>query len=118
MVQVDYRNQYFDIIYEFDLYEEKTADGHFLCRMCRNHPSETKPPKVLKYRDREKLWIKHSFEPLAKYTRETFTDDAVLCLSLFGRGSTSAVIVSGKSLAKLRKRGDVFREIPVVDRKA
>jgi hypothetical protein len=118
MVQIHYRNQFFDIVSDFDLSEEKTADGRFLCRMCRDHPSKINSPKILKYRTREKLWIKHSFEPLAEYTRETFTDDAVLCLSRFGVGSTSAVIVSGKSLVKLRKREDVFREIPVVDKKA
>lgn len=113
MVSVDYRNQNYDIIMEFDLYEEETPEGRYLCSACRDWPNEEKPPEVLEYDSRAELWIKHSFEKLAEYTREEFTADALLCLCRYG-GSTAAFIASGEKLEKLRKREDFFREMPVI----
>ncbi|HIJ95955.1 MAG TPA: hypothetical protein HPP94_09505 [Desulfuromonadales bacterium] len=112
-VTVDYRNQNYDTIMEFDLYEEETPEGRYLCSSCRDYPNEDNPPEVIEYENRAELWIKHSFEKLAAYTREEFTDDALLCLCRYG-GSTAAFVASGKKLEKLRKREDFFKEIPVV----
>ncbi len=113
MVMVDYRNQNYDIIMEFDLYEEETPEGRYLCTSCRDYPNEDNPPEVTEYENRAELWIKHSFEKLATYTREEFTDGAVLCLCRCG-GGTAAFVSAGKKLEKLRKREDFFKEIPVV----
>ncbi|HIJ94513.1 MAG TPA: hypothetical protein HPP94_01980 [Desulfuromonadales bacterium] len=112
-VAVDYRNQNYDTIMEFDLYEEETPEGRYLCRMCRDHPNEENPPEVIEHENRAELWIKHSFEKLAAYTREEFTDGAVLCLCRYG-GGTAAFIAAGKKLKKLRKREDFFKELQVV----
>jgi len=115
MVMVDYGNLNFDIIMEFDLYEEETPEGRYLCSMCRDWPNENKPPEVIEYENRADLWIKHSFEKLAAYTRKDFTDDAVLCLSRFGAESTAACIVTaGEKLEKLRTKDSLFKELPVV----
>jgi hypothetical protein len=67
----------------------------------------------VEYNSREELWIRHSFEPLAEWTRETFTRDTMLCLCRY-RGSTAAVIAAGEMLDKARHRRDFFKEIPVV----
>lgn len=89
MVTVDYRNQFYDIIMEFDLYEEETQEGRYLCSMCRDWPNPNNPPEVIEYEDRAELWIQHSFEKMASYTRDEFTDDAVLGICRYG-GSTAA----------------------------
>ena len=115
MMQVYYRNQFFDIVSEFDLSEEKTSEGRYLCRRCRDHPSEVNPPKAMEYVTREELWIKHSFEPLAKYTRETFTNDAMLCLCR-DQGSTSGLIGAGEGLKRIKTRRDFFKALPVVEK--
>ena len=113
MVTVDYRNQFYDIIMEFDLYEEETPEGRYLCSMCRDNPNPDNPPEVIEYENRAELWSKHSFEKLAAYTREEFTDEAVLCLCRYG-GCTAAFVAAGEKLEKLRKREDFFIELPVV----
>ena len=116
MMQVYYRNQYFDIVSEFDLSEEKTSEGRYLCRLCRDHPSEVNPPTVLEYATRDELWIKHSFEPLAEYTRATFTKDAMLCLCR-DQGSSSGLIGEGELLTLIKSRRDFFKAIPVVEQR-
>ena len=113
MIMVDYRNRNYDVVAEFALYEEQTPDGRFLCSQCRDNPSEMNSLKVLKYATRDVLWIKHSFEPLAQWTREIFADDAVLCL-FRDNDSTAAHIASGEKLEKMRKRPGFFKEIPVI----
>ena len=114
MMTVDYSNLNFDIIMEFDLHEEETPEGRYLCSMCRDWPNVDNPPEVIEYENRADLWIKHSFEKLAAYTREEFTDDAVLAICRYGGGSTAAFVSAGKKLEKLRNREDFFKEMPVV----
>ena len=113
MVTVDYRNQFYDIIMECDLYEEETPEGRYLCSMCRDWPNPDNLPEVIEYENRAELWIKHSFEKLAAYTRDEFTNYAVLGICRYG-GSTAAFIATGEKLEKLRKREDFFIELPVV----
>jgi hypothetical protein len=112
-VRVFYRNQFYDIIMEFDLHEEETPTGRYLCSSCRDWQNENDQSKVIEYDSRDELWIKHSFEPLADYVREEFTDDALLCLFRYS-GCTTAFVANGERLEKLRKRDDFFKEIPVV----
>lgn len=112
-ISVDYRNQNYDTIMLFDLSEEETPEGRYLCSSCRDYPNEAYPPEVIEYENRAELWIKHSFEKLASYTRDEFTADAVLCLCRYG-GGTAAFVSAGEKLEKLRKREDFFKEMPVV----
>lgn len=114
-MRIDYRNEFFDIVTEFDLYEEKTPEGRYLCRICRDHPSEINPPEALEYDTREELWIKHSFEPLAAYTWDNFSDATMLCLCRY-QGCTSAVIATGELLDKARQRRDFFKAVPMVEK--
>jgi len=79
-VRVYRRRDFHDIVMEYDLYEEKTPDGRWLCRMCRDWPNPDKGEPCRIYEDRAALWIDHSFAPLATWTREFFTPEARLCL--------------------------------------
>ncbi|KAF0155440.1 MAG: hypothetical protein FD159_2174 [Syntrophaceae bacterium] len=113
MIGADYRNTNFDIIGEFDLYEERTPEGRWLCSMCRDHPHPDKTEPFIEYEDRKEMWIEHSFAPLAAWTRESFTINAVLCLYRDG-GSTWAVIEQGPNLKKTTESRYLFKKFPVL----
>ncbi len=113
MICVDYRKTNFDIIREFDLIEERTPEGHWLCSMCRDHPNPDKTELLIEYADRKKLWIEHSFAPLAAWTRESFTKDAMLCLYRSG-GTTWAAIEQRPNLKETRESRYLFKKFPVL----
>jgi hypothetical protein len=113
MVCVDYRNSDFDIIGEFDLYEERTPEGRWLCVLCRDHPHPDKTEPLIEYEDRKELWIDHSFAPLAAWTRESFTRNAILCLYRSG-GMTWARIEQGPTLKKTSESRYLFKKFPVL----
>jgi hypothetical protein len=75
VIQATYRNRPFDILMDFDLYEERTPEGHWICKLCRDLPNPESPEPFIEYAHRDKLWIKHSFEPPAAWTREHFQPD-------------------------------------------
>jgi len=104
---------FFDIIREFDLYEERTPEGRWLCSMCRDHPNPDKTESLIEYADRKKLWINHSFAPLAAWTRESFTRKAVLCLYRSG-GITWAAIEQKPNLKKPTESRYLFKKSPVL----
>lgn len=54
---------------EFDLYEEETPEGRYLCSMCPDHQNPDNPPEVIKYENRAELWIKHSTMPPTEFFR-------------------------------------------------
>ena len=113
MVGVEYRNINFDIIGEFDLYEEQMPSGCWVCRMCRDHPHPDKTEPLIEYKDRKELWIEHSFAPLAAWTRKSFTRNSVLCLSRSG-GMTWARIEQKQNVKKTNKGVNFFRKFPVL----
>jgi len=114
-VRVYWRRRFHDIVMEFDLYEEKTPDGRWLCSMCRDwpNPDKEKEEQYRTYDDRAALWIDHSFAPLAAWTREFFTPEARLCLCRY-RGCTSAFVEKGKRLKEIKNRRDCFKRLPVL----
>jgi hypothetical protein len=113
MICADYRNTNFDIICEFDLFEERTPEGRWLCSLCRDHPNPDKIEPLIKYEDHKELWIEHSFAPLAAWTRESFTRNAVLCLYRSG-GMTWAAIEQGPNLKKNTESRNLFKKFPVL----
>jgi len=112
-IRIFYGKEFYDIVKEFDLYEEQTPEGRWLCSACRNWPNPEKAEPIIEYEDRAALWIKHSFEPLAAWTRDSFTRNAKLCLFRY-RGCTSAFVAQGHLLKKIRKRRDYFKKVPVL----
>ena len=113
MICVGYRNTNFDIIREFDLFEERTREGQWLCSMCRDHPNPDKTEPLIEYEERKKLWIEHSFAPLAAWTRKSFTKDAMLCLYRSG-GTTWAAIEKKPHLTKTEQSPYLFKKFPVL----
>jgi hypothetical protein len=109
MIMVDYRNECYDIVTDFDLVEEQTPAGRFQCILCRDNPDRDNPNSLV-YETRERVWIKHSFEPLVQWTLETFTDDSVLWYD----GVTAAQITSREELEELQKNGESFKKIQVI----
>ena len=104
---------FFDIIQEFDLLEEQTQAGRWICWLCRDHPDLENPPQLVEYEDRRQLWIEHSFAPLAAWTRESFTKDAMLCLYRTG-GMTWAAIEQKLHLTKTEQSRYLFKKFPVL----
>ncbi len=76
-----YRRSLFDSLMNFDLYEEQTPQGSWVCTLRRDCPDPDNPDPLIEYANREELWIKHSFEPLAAWTRTAFAPNACLCFS-------------------------------------
>jgi len=113
-IRIYYREKiFFDIVTEFDLYEEKTPSGRWVCGLCRDHPHPDKIEPFIEYEDRKKLWIEHSFAPLAAWTQESFTRNARLCLHR-SRGTTWAVISQGQNPKETVKSRDFFKKLPVL----
>ncbi len=63
-----------DILVDFDVIEQRTADGRYRCRLCE--PADLFP-------SREALWTSHCLEPMLAWTNEHF--DASRSLLLFGQ---------------------------------
>jgi hypothetical protein len=98
---------------EFDLYEEQTAEGRWVCGLCRDWPDTDGSEPLVKYKDREELWIKHSFEPLAAWTRVSFTPAARLCLCRLPE-CTWALVTEGARLKETEKRRGFFKKLRVL----
>ena len=114
-MRVYYRKTFYDIITDFDLTEEQTAEGRWVCGLCRDWSETDGTEPLVDYKDREELWIKHSFEPLAAWTRASFTPAARLCLCRCSSGGiTSALVAQGALLEKTEKRRDFFKKLPVL----
>jgi len=108
-----YRKTHWDILATFDLFEEQTPEGRWVCRDCRDSPDRDETEPLVEYKDREELWIKHSFEPLAVWTRGSFIPAAMLCLFRYP-GCTWALVAQGARLKKAEKRRGFFKKLPVV----
>jgi hypothetical protein len=112
-IRVFYRKTFYDIITEFDLHEEQTAEGRWVCGLCRDWSETDGTEPLVEYKDREELWIKHSFEPLAAWTQASFTPAAMLCLCRLP-GCTCALVAEGARLKETEKRRDFFKKLPVL----
>lgn len=110
---VHYRKIFYDIITEFDLHEEQMAEGRWVCRLCRDWSETDGTEPLVEYNDREELWIKHSFEPLAAWTQASFTPAAMLCLCRLP-GCTWALVAEGARLKETEKRRGFFKKLPVL----
>lgn len=98
-VRIPFLQTIFDILMDFDLYEEKTPEGRWICTLCRVLPDPENPEPLIHYASREELWIKHSFEPLADWTQKTFSPEAWLCLC-HSKGTAWASIMRGAEVKK------------------
>lgn len=108
-----YRNRYHDIVAEFALSAERTPTGRFRCRLCLINPGNDNESPPEEYETCEQLWVEHCLKPLAEWTHENFTNDAMLCLCR-DRGSTAAFVCSGVEKERIMARRDFFKAVSVV----
>ena len=71
--------EYQDLIVDFDIFEETTAEGMYYCNECLERTY---------YPDRASLWRAHAFEGILKWINEINNDDWI-CLWGFPSGSGS-----------------------------
>ena len=123
-IRIPHQKEFFDIIIDFDLNEEHTSDGYWICTLCRDLPDPDQPEPLIEYESRETLWVKHSFEPLAAWTRKTFKPSC--CLYIYqSDGCTWAKIkeedaeAENHSLQQTREpeanaKANFFKKLPVL----
>lgn len=112
-VRVPFPQTIFDILLDFDLYEEETPEGRWTCTLCRDLPDPENPEPLIYYASREELWIKHSFEPLAAWTRKSFGPDTWLCLFRL-KGCAWASFARGVDAEEIENRPGFFKKVPVL----
>lgn len=109
-MRVPHQAEFLDILIDFDLYEENTPDGYWICTLCRDLPNPELPEPFVRYEDRETLWIEHSFEPLAEWTRKNFKKPD--CLYVYqSDGCTWAKIENAEAESHLRQQSGVYKKI-------
>lgn len=95
MLIASYKGQCWDILQEFDVYAQRSASGHYFCKLCV-------PPEVRWcYSSRELLWIAHSFKPLAVWLHENMIASNRLELYSY-KGATEAKIIHLDPLGVVR----------------
>jgi hypothetical protein len=67
----------------------------------------------IEYAHRAEFWIKHSFELLAVWTRETFCPEAWLCL-FRSKGASWASFIKGMDVKEVEKRPELLMKEPVL----
>ena len=104
-----HRKENWDILSEFDLYEQRNEYGQYFCQSCE-------PPEM--FTSREELWVKHSFEPLLKWCNEHLQRSRMLFF-LGREGHYSfAAIKRHEELSKMKAAEDFVYACPVVLRDA
>jgi len=104
-----HRKENWDILSEFDIYEQRNEYGQYFCQLCE-------PPKI--FTSRKELWVKHSFEPLLKWCNEHLQRSRML-LFLGREGNyTYADIKRYEELSKMKAAEDFVSACPVVLRDA
>ena len=66
----DEKGTYWDIVWDFDIYERHTDDGKYYCELCIEKTY---------YLTKTDFWIAHSFEPLLDWIN-SLTPDTYVCL--------------------------------------
>ncbi|MCF8129405.1 MAG: hypothetical protein K9N10_12890 [Deltaproteobacteria bacterium] len=112
-IQATYRNRHFDILMDFDLCEEQTLEARWICKLCRDWPNPEHPEPFVEYTLREELWIKHSFEPLATWTRENFQPGVWLCL-FRTKGASWASLRKGIDAKEVETQPELLMKVPVL----
>lgn len=72
-MRVNYMEIFWDIVTDFDVFEEFLPSGQYYCSECLPEFKKT-------FDSREKLWEEHSFEPLLEWCNEHFTSSHWLYL--------------------------------------
>ena len=68
----DEKGTYWDIVWDFDIYERRTDDGKYYCELCIEKTY---------YLTKTDFWIAHSFEPLLGCINSITPDTYVACMA-------------------------------------
>lgn len=112
-IWVKYKGILWDIIADFDVYEQRTSKGTYFCYLC-----EKEDHQVL-YPTRQDLWIEHSFKPLLEWALEYLIDSNRLYLMGGSGDQYSAACIqsldeNNKIYNKLKTIMDLHIILPVV----
>ena len=107
-IHAEYQKEYWDIIWEFDVFETRTADGRYYCHLCLAKHCEM-------FSSRKEMWEKHCFEELLEWVNDNFKTCNWICLHAIGKGSTDASLINEKDLGKSINCHETFvRAFPVI----
>jgi hypothetical protein len=100
----------FDILTEFDLFEDKNEFGYF-CGLC-NSPEY--------FKNRYDLWVTHAYVPLFKWLTENITQENYLCIfQTEDRGALWAKILNKEAIENNKEKElMVFCELVIKNPKA
>lgn len=103
---IDDKDNWWDIITDFDLGAEQDDAGRYYCCLCVEERREFFPSK-------RELWEKHSLEPALAWANENLRPDRWLCL--FGKPNESgwAELVDADKLPECRQAKKFYAAYPV-----
>ncbi|MBF0121272.1 MAG: hypothetical protein HQK79_20755 [Desulfobacterales bacterium] len=106
-IRVYYKSEFWDIVWDFDVYERCDPKCKYYCNGCL--------PEYKKfYSRRQELWINHCFEPLLKWTNETFIPSKWLYLGGEIEHGSRALIIDENEVKNSTKYNDFKHIFPIV----
>ena len=102
----DDKDNYFDILTEFDLSAERDAAGRYYCDCCAEEQRTF-------YASLGELWEKHSLEPMLVWANEVLRAESWLCLYGKPRHSTWAELVTAENVPNCRSDKSFYAAYPV-----
>jgi hypothetical protein len=99
---------FWDGLMDFDVYEEQSATGEYFCDLCDKQYRQYYPSIIA-------LWESHCFENILDWSNKKLTADKILCLYQFGKGSTSANLLSSSEWdSHKQKHNDTpYKVVPI-----
>lgn len=85
--------QYWDIIFDCDLFSAKTPDGKYYCKLCNEYRKST--GKQLKFwNSSQNMWNEHVFDAMLQWCNANFSPLSIIaCYGIPGEASWGAHIV-------------------------
>ena len=102
----DDKDNYFDILTEFDLSAERDAAGRYYCNFCAEEQRTF-------YASLRELWEKHSLEPMLAWANEVLRAENWLCLYGKPKKSTWAKLVTAENVSNCRADKSFYATCPV-----
>jgi len=104
-IRVIYQDEWWDIIAEFDVWEQDAPSGQYYCEGCKE--------KKL-FSSRRALWEEHIFEPFLDWANKNFITSNWLCIFEIG-GARWASIAAEESVESAYAQKGFLMALPVVE---
>lgn len=102
----DDKDNWWDIITDFDLCTEQDDAGRYYCSLCIEEPREF-------FSSKRELWEKHSLEPVLAWANEHLRPDRWLCLFGKPNDGTWASLVEADELPECRQVKRFYAAYPL-----